>query len=279
MPTQAQGPRTAEPSRAQVGSSHRHRGRVYVVTGGTQGLGRGIAEYLSEVDAKGLIICGRNRERGEAVAAALTSGETRCVYVPADLEGEADCRAVIRAADREFGTVHGLVNAAGITDRGDLETTSVEAWDRIMAVNARAPFILMQEAVRLMKRDRVPGSIVNMVSDTAHCGQSFLTAYAASKGALATLTKNAANALRWDRIRVNGILLGWMYTPTEHQKQLEAGAPEDWLDRAEREKPFGRILRPRDLAYLVEYLLSDRAEMMTGSLIDFDQKVIGELEE
>jgi NAD(P)-dependent dehydrogenase (short-subunit alcohol dehydrogenase family) len=105
-----------------------------------------------------------------------------------------------------------------------------------------------------------------------------VTAYSASKGALATLTKNVAHALRPERIRVNGICIGWMYTPHEHQVQIESGQPENWLELVEKDKPFKRLLRPQDVAYLTAYLLSDRSEMMTGSLIDFDQKVIGGLD-
>ena len=105
-----------------------------------------------------------------------------------------------------------------------------------------------------------------------------MAAYSASKGALATFTKNVANALRFDRIRVNGISIGWMYTPNEHQVQVESGQPEDWLEQVEKKQPLGRILRPQDVAYLTAYLLSEQAQMMTGSIIDFDQKVIGGLQ-
>lgn len=249
--------------------------RHFVVTGGTQGIGQGIAEHLAEEGASGITICGRNEKNGEVVASAISASGCPCEYVRADLVNEADCRTVIRRAIGRFGTVHGLVNAAGLTNRGALEDASVELWDLLMNVNARAPFILMQEAVRHMKANKIHGSIVNIISDNHHGGSRRLTVYAASKGALATLTKNAAHVLLDDRIRVNGIAIGWTSTPHEHQIQLEDGEPEEWLEKAEAAKPFGRLLRPRDVAYLTAYLLSDRSEMMTGSLIDFDQKVVG----
>lgn len=253
-------------------------GRYFIVTGGTQGLGRGIAQHLAEEGATGLTICGRNRKNGEAAAAEISQTGCACEYVQADLSHEKDCRNVVRQALRRFGSIDGLVNAAGLTNRGTLEDTTVELWDMLLNVNARAPFILMQETVRFMKANDVHGSIVNIVSDNYHGGQPYLVAYAASKGALATLTKNAAHALRYDRIRVNGICIGWMYTPHEHQVQVETGQPDNWLALVEQKKPFKRLLRPRDVAYLAAYLLSDRSEMMTGSLIDFDQKVIGGLD-
>jgi len=250
-------------------------GHNFIVTGGTQGLGQGIAEYLAELGASGITICGRNAKNGEKVASAISATGCPCLYVQADLEREDECRNVVREAAGRFGSIHGLVNAAGLTNRGSLEDATVELWNLLMNVNARAPFILMQETVRHMKEKEIRGSIVNIISDTYHGGHAPLTVYAATKGALATLTKNAAHGLLRDRIRVNGIAIGWMYTPHEHEIQLANGQPEDWLERAEAEKPFGRLLRPHDVAGLVAYLLSDQSEMMTGSLIDFDQKVVG----
>lgn len=249
--------------------------KIIVVTGGTQGLGEGIARYLANQGAAGLVICGRNQERGQAVAADLEKSGVRTVYVPTDLEREADCRNVIRVCDEKFGRIDGLVNAAGVTTRGTIEDTSVELWDQIFAVNTRAPFILMQEAVRVMKREGHGGSIVNILSMSAHGGQPFITAYCASKGALATLTKNVAHALRFDHIRVNGLNIGWTYTTNEHAVQVAMGKPENWLELAEPKLPFKRLLRPQDVASITTYLLSDESEMMTGSLVDFDQHVIG----
>ena len=254
------------------GSLH---GKVFVVTGGTQGLGEEIAERLAELGAKGIVLCGRSEARGRRVAESLQAKGAEALYVKADLARHEECRRVVRACDERFGVLHGLVNAAGITDRGTLEDTSVELWDRMFAVNVRAPFLLMQEAVRVMKREKAHGSIVNIMSVSSHGGQPYLTAYCASKGALATLTKNAAHALRRDRIRVNGLNIGWMDTPNEHAVQRAMGKPEDWIEAAEALQPFKRLLRPRDAAVLTSYLLSRDSEMMTGSLIDFDQNVIG----
>lgn len=250
-------------------------GKVVIITGGTQGLGEGIARYLAGLGTAGLVICGRNRERGQMVAAALTGTGCQSLYVQADLANEADCRQVVQACDEQFGRVDGLVNAAGLTTRGTLEDTPVELWDQMFAVNTRAPFILMQETVRVMKREGRGGSIVNIISMSSHGGQPYITAYCASKGALATLTKNAAHALRFDRIRVNGLNIGWTYTPNEDKTQKAMGKPDNWLEEVEAGLPFKRLLRPRDVAGLTAYLLSDEAEMMTGALIDFDQHVIG----
>jgi NAD(P)-dependent dehydrogenase (short-subunit alcohol dehydrogenase family) len=111
---------------------------------------------------------------------------------------------------------------------------------------------------------------------SSHCGQSFLAGYAASKAALANITKNSANALRSHRIRVNGVNVGWMDTPGEDaiQRQFH-GAGDGWLAAAEAKQPFGMLVKPGHVAGLVSYLLSEESGVMTGAMVDFDQNVNG----
>lgn len=250
-------------------------GKVIVITGGTQGIGEAVAREAAASGAAGLCLTGRDKMRGERVAGEVSSNGCPTIFVPALLEDPAACREIVGAADRQFGRIDGLVNAAGLTDRGTLEETTVELWDRLFDVNVRAPFILTQETVRRMKRDKRPGSIVNIITRSSHGGQPFLTAYSASKGALAVLTKNNAHALRLDRIRVNGVNIGWMDTPGEHAIQKRDGKPADWLVAAEKAQPFGRLLKTADAAIISVYLLSDASLPMTGALIDYDQNVMG----
>jgi len=248
-------------------------GKIIIVTGSTQGVGAAIASHCGELGAAGLVICGRNAANGNAVAESITQCPVE--YVQADFERVEDCRSVVARCDERFGRVDGLVNAAALTTRGTLCETSVELWDQLFAINARAPFILTQETVNIMRREKIEGSIVNVLSVTQYCGPDFICAYSATKGAMATFTKNVANHLLNDRIRVNGINLGWTDTPNEHVVQVEMGQPENWLEHAERVSPFGRLIKPIDVAKLATYLLSDDAGVMTGALIDHAQRVIG----
>jgi len=251
-------------------------GKVAVVTGGTQGLGEAIAHLFAERGAAGLVICGRNRDKGERVARSLKAKGAEAIFVPADLAEVAACRQVIEAADRRFGRVDALVNAAALTDRGTIWDTSPDLYDRIFAVNVRAPFFLMQDAAKLMRRDAIKGTIVNIISMSGHGGQSFITAYCASKGALITLTKNVAFSVMRYGIRVNGLCIGWMDTPGEDRiMKLYHGAEEGWLNEAEAGLPFGRLLKPDEVARAVAYLSAEESGMMTGSIIDFDQQVAG----
>jgi NAD(P)-dependent dehydrogenase (short-subunit alcohol dehydrogenase family) len=249
---------------------------VAVVTGGTQGLGEAIARTFAERGAKGLVICGRNAERGHAVAREISNQGCQTEFVQADLESVEEARQVTARADNVFGRVDVLVNAAGITDRGTIFDTSPELFDRMFAVNVRAPFFLMQEAAKIMRREKIEGAMVNILSMSAHGGQPFITAYSGSKGALATLTKNAAFSLMPWRIRVNALNIGWMNTPGEDRIMKTYHDAEDgWLEKAAKEQPFGRLLDPKEVARAVAFLTSGESGMMTGSVIDFDQSVAG----
>jgi NAD(P)-dependent dehydrogenase (short-subunit alcohol dehydrogenase family) len=179
-------------------------------------------------------------------------------------------------AIRTLGTVNGLVNAAATSARGGLLDTTLAMWDAHMNTNVRGPFLLMQGLVRHLVELGAPGSIVNVLSQSAHAGQAFLTPYSTSKGALATLTKNVANAFAAQRIRCNGLMLGWMDTPGEHVVQQRFhGASEGWLAAAEAAQPMGQLVKPDQVASLAAYMLSPESGVMTGALVDYDQKVVG----
>jgi NAD(P)-dependent dehydrogenase (short-subunit alcohol dehydrogenase family) len=183
---------------------------------------------------------------------------------------------VIAEADKAFGHVDVLVNAAAITDRGTIWDTEPKLFDAMFAVNVRAPFFLMQDAAKLMKRENRNGTMVNIISMSGHGGQPFITAYCASKGALITLTKNVAFSLMRHGVRVNGLCIGWTDTPGEDRiMKMYHDAADGWLQQAEASLPFGRLLKPDEVARATAYLSTDESGLMTGSIIDFDQQVLG----
>ncbi len=250
--------------------------RVAVVTGGSQGLGEAIARLFAERGAAGIVICGRNAANGARVAAEISAQGCPTHFVKADLAHVAQCRAVIAEADRRFGRLDVLVNAAALADRGNIFDTTEERYNEILDVNVRAPFFLIREAVKIMRREKIEGSIVNIQSMSAHGGQPFITAYCVSKGALATLTRNVAHSLLKFRIRVNGLNIGWMATPGEDRiMKTYHGAKDGWLEEAAKTRPFGRLLDPNEVARACAYHASSESGLMTGSNIDFDQNVVG----
>jgi len=251
--------------------------RVAVVTGSTQGLGEAIARKLiTDKLIGGLVICGRKVEDGRRLAAEFAKQGCPTEFVPADLSRIEDCRNVVATARRAFGRVDYLVNSAATSERGSILDSTPELFDRIFALNVRAPFFLMQDSLKLMIEQGIRGSIVNILSMSSHAGQPFLTPYSASKGAMVTLTKNVALSVLKHRIRVNGLNIGWMDTPGETaiQKRFH-NATDAWLAKAEEQQPFGRLLKPPEVAEAVAFLLSDRSGLMTGSIIDFDQHIAG----
>lgn len=251
-------------------------GKVAIVTGSTQGLGEAIAHLFADRGVKGLVITGRNEKNGAKVKADLEKKGVKTVFVKADLASMDDTRKVVAAADKEFGRVDVLINAAGITDRGTIWDTDQKLFDDMMAVNVRAPFFLIQDAAKVMKREKIKGSIVNIISMSGHGGQSFISAYCISKGALITATRNLAYSVMKLNIRINGLTIGWMDTPGEDRiMKTYHDAEEGWLKKAEAARPFGRLLKPDEVARAVAFLASDESGMMTGSIVDFDQQVIG----
>jgi NAD(P)-dependent dehydrogenase (short-subunit alcohol dehydrogenase family) len=251
-------------------------GQVVVITGAAQGLGAAIARRSIRAGAAGLLIADRQVDAGELMASRLDSPQTRVRFVSADyLESDAPQRT-LAAALEHFGRIDGLVNAAGITDRASFLTGTRADWQRIFAINTEAPFFLMQEAIRQMRQQGSGGSIVNIISMNAHCGLPELAIYSASKGALSTLTRNAANAHAADRIRVNGINLGWVGTPNEKRMHAEVlGKGAQWMEEMAKTRPFGRLLAEDEAANLAVFLLGTEAGVMTGALVDQEQWVVG----
>jgi NAD(P)-dependent dehydrogenase (short-subunit alcohol dehydrogenase family) len=251
-------------------------GRIAVVTGSTQGLGEAIANLFVERGVAGLVITGRNKDRGAKVKKDLEAKGAKVVFVEADLTRLTDVRKIVIACDQAFGRIDALVNSAGMTDRGTIWDTTEQRYDDIFGINVKAPFFLMQDALHLMKKSKTKGSIVNILSMSGHGGQDFITAYCASKGALATLTRNVAFSVMNYQIRVNGLNIGWMDTPGEDRiMKAYHGSSDGWLKNAEAGRPFGRLIKPAEVARACAYLCSAESGLITGSIIDFDQNVLG----
>jgi NAD(P)-dependent dehydrogenase (short-subunit alcohol dehydrogenase family) len=254
-------------------------GKVILVVGGTQGLGAGIARAAAGEGAR-LVVAGRNAAHGEHVVAELASTGAEASYVRADITDVMQAVAAVETTVRRHGRIDSLVNSAGLTARGTLLNTTEELFDQHIAVNLRAPFFLMQAAVADMRKRGAPGTIVNVISIDSHGGQSFLAPYVAAKAGLAGLTRNAAHAHRWDRIRINGLNIGWSATDGEDlTRRASPGVDADWQQRAAKELPMGKLGQVDEIADFVAFLLSDRSGVVTGSVIDWDQKVIGALGE
>jgi NAD(P)-dependent dehydrogenase (short-subunit alcohol dehydrogenase family) len=250
-------------------------GRYVLVTGGGQGIGAETARLIAQRGAAGIAICGRDTTKLECTASAVRQLGAKNFVFRMDLANVEECFAFVDEAGKAFGQIDILINAAGTTDRGSVDNASPEMWEKQFAVNARAPFFLIQRVLPWMRKNR-SGTIVNVLSIVSHGGPPFLTTYCAAKAALAVITKNVANAVVADHIRVNGLNMGWTNTPNEHRIQTEFHHKSpDWLREASRQQPFGRLLEPIEVARAIAFLASDESGLMTGSIVDFDQHVVG----
>ena len=250
--------------------------KIIVVTGSTQGSGAETAKLLAMRGAKGITICGRNVKKGKLVKKQIELLGSECIYVKADLEKLKDCKKIISQTLKTFGTINSLINCAAYTGRGTILSTTPKEFERMFNVNTRAPFFLMQEVIKIMIKHKVKGTIAHILSVAAYSGMPFLAAYSPSKAALGIMIKNVANAVSGHQIRVNGINLGWTDTPAEHDVQKKYhNAKKDWLKKAEKKVPFKRLSKPIDVARMLAFLCSDESGLMTGSLVDFDQTVVG----
>jgi NAD(P)-dependent dehydrogenase (short-subunit alcohol dehydrogenase family) len=246
--------------------------KVVLVSGGTQGVGAGVARAAAAAGAT-VVVSGRRAEQGERLAAELG---TRHSFVRADVADPASAIASVEQVVARHGRIDALACCAGLTTRGSLLDTTPELFDQHVAVNLRGPFFLMQAAVRDMVGRGAPGTIVNVITMSSHGGQPYLAPYVASKAGLAGLTRNAAYAHRFDRVRINGINIGWTQTEGEDAIQREFhGAEDGWADRAAAHLPMGRLGQVEEVAHLAVLLLSERSGTVTGSVVDWDQTVPG----
>lgn len=241
---------------------------VVIVTGSSGGIGWAIAKAAHEEGAQ-VLLHGSRKDALEANAKELGS---RVDWIAADLtDPESPARIVGKALDT-FGRLDGLVNNAGIFPRSDIASVTPEIFEHIFAINTRAPLMLCQAAVAAFREQKSRGSIVNIGSINAYCGQGDLLPYSMSKGALQTMTRNLGDALGPEGIRVNQLNVGWTYTETEHKVQTGEGRPENWLELIPSIfAPTGTILRPEQIAPHAMFWLSDNSWPVNGQIYEVEQ--------
>ncbi|RAP78557.1 SDR family NAD(P)-dependent oxidoreductase [Paenibacillus montanisoli] len=240
-------------------------GKVIVVTGGTKGIGKGIALMCAAEGAK-VVISGRNERDGSQVVSQIaeTTG-TEALFIQKDIGSEAACRELFEESAAHFGRIDGLVNNAGIFPRGTMLDTTEELFDSIFDVNVKGAFFCSKYAIQAMMRTG-GGSIVQIGSTNGYKGSKDLAAYACSKGALRTLNRHIGVNYAKDGIRSNWVTVGWVASEGEVELHGKNGISEDQLHEwAATRIPSGRMQTAEDMAYGVVYLLSDESSQVTGT--------------
>lgn len=256
----------ARDSRVCIDQHMRLKDKVIIVTGGTSGIGRAIAERAVAEGAR-VLVHGIERRDGEEVVAKL--GANAVLHLD-DLVDPASPARIAAAAVTALGRIDAVVNNAAIVARTNLATTTPAFFDRLMAVNVRAALFLIQAAFPQLKANE--GCVLNIGSINAHSGQANLLDYSISKGALQTLSRNLANAHAVDRVRVNHLNVGWVLTEREYAHQVEHGMPKDWPEHVPSHyAPWGRLMRPEEIAAAAVYWLGDESRPVSGAVVDLEQ--------
>lgn len=257
-------------------SAHRRgdrlKDKVILVTGSTTGIGEAMVRLFAREGAR-VMVHGRRKEAAADLVSEI--GENASFTIGALEDPEVPAKLVAATVDR-FGRIDGLVNNAAVITHGNLEETDREKFDLTVAINLRAPLLLIREALpHFRKRGR--GRVLNIGSINGYCGERILLAYSMTKGGLMTMTRNLADAHGTEGIQINQLNVGWTLTPNEYALKISDGLPEDWPAKLPKDvAPSGRIHSPEEVAMAAIYFLSDEAALINGSILDVEQfPVIG----
>ena len=228
-------------------------GKVAIVTGASNGIGRAIAERLAQNGTLVIVNYGKSADKAKAVVAGIESAGGFAVAIQADVSDVTEARRLVRETVQRFGRLDILVNNAGIFTSKPLVDTTEEEYDRLFAVNTKGPYFLMQEAAKVIEAG---GRIVNISTDGTHMGFSGVTVYLGSKGALEQFTKGLAHELAPKGVTVNTVSPGFTDTDMLADANLkEIGAAMS---------PFKRVGTAQDIADVVAFVVSDEARWLTG---------------
>ncbi len=244
--------------------------KIFLITGGSSGLGLAIAEKLSREPDNVVISTSRSQKKIQRALDQNPSLKGKVLFLKGDVSKPDDCNKIREQIESRYGKLHGLVNNAGVLTKGGMEMVSYEQWKFNLDINLNGPYLLTQTLLPLLKKAK-GASVVN-VSSIASVRPGSSVAYSVSKAGLDMLTEFLAGDLGPYKIRVNSINPGLVKTNIHLDNQIveDKEAYSNLLENAISRYPIGRIGEPEDIASLAVFLLSDQAEWITGSIIKID---------
>ncbi len=244
------------------------KGKTALITGGTSGIGAATVRAFAGVGAR-ILFTGRDEARGARVKDECEGAEV--AFLAGDLRDAAFTGALVPEATRRLGRLDILVNNAGILHRTAPVDTSEAQWREMFRVNVDAVFVLSCAAIKAMRAAKTRGAIVNVASETSLVGAKGLGAYAATKGAVAQLTRSMALDHAEDGIRVNAVCPGEVHTAMLESAIIQRGmAVPEGLARLANHVPMKRVAAPEEIADAILFLASPRASFITGALLSVD---------
>lgn len=227
-------------------------GQVAIVTGASNGIGRGVAERLAQDGATVIVNYNKSADKAQAVVAQIGSQGGNTVAIQADMSEVSEARRLVRETVQRYKRLDILVNNAGMALMKPLLETTEQEFDEIFALNAKGPYFAMQEAGKVMEEG---GRIVNISTVGTHMGFPGATAYLGTKGALEQFTKGLAHELAPKRVTVNTVSPGFTQT---------AMLPDVFRETGAQMSPLKRLGTVQDIADIVAFLVSDKARWLTG---------------
>ena len=241
--------------------------KILLITGATSGIGKATALRFAQAGAS-IAAVGRDEPALLELQRQVETAGTQFLAIPADLSHEKETDAVVAQAVARFGGIDVLVNAAGHISSGTIENTALSAWDAMLEINLRAPFVLMQKALPTIIQRR--GNIVNVSSVTGLRSFPGVLAYCVSKAGLDQLTRCAALELAAQGVRVNAVNPGVVVTEIHKRGGMSEDAYNAFLEHSETTHPLGRVGQAQEVAELIFFLASDRAAWITGATYSID---------
>ena len=243
--------------------------RTVVVTGGANGIGEATSMLFASHGYNVVVVDVDIKKGMEVVGNIINNTASQGCFVRADVSLADECQAVIDKTLDQFGRIDVLFNNAGITRRASVIETSVEEWDRVLAVNCRSVFLMCKFTIPIMIQQK-GGSIVNTASGWGLVGGAKAFSYCASKGAIVLMTKAMALDYGDNNVRVNCICPGDTDTNLLRDEAMQLDLPEDTLVKSGVNRPLKRVGRPEEIAQGVYFLASDAASFITGESLVID---------
>ena len=241
--------------------------KTLIITGATSGIGKATALRFAEAGAN-VVGVGRNESALIELDTQIVSAGAQFLAVAADVSQDTETDKIVAQAVNRFGGIDVLVNAAGHISTGTIANTKLEAWDAMLDINLRAPFLLMQRALPKLSESR--GNIVNVSSVTGLRAFPGVLAYCVSKAGLDQLTRCAALELAAQGVRVNAVNPGVVVTEIHKRGGMSEEQYGAFLEHSKTTHPLGRVGEPREIAELIFFLASERASWITGATYSID---------